>query len=196
MIIPVFYQYPSFSPPLSPSSTEDPITDPMHPFFLPIGSICRDASNTIAINRPKNCYLCHPTSLLSPVSRILHRCIHILVYLSTMSLLSCISNAVIVLRTSPPPALSYIPIILHLYRVSIVILLCLCCGPHLIIFNFPAYVAAVVCLPYRIRSSPCSALFYTTLLNLLCLVILLSFSNLIFSLRFFLLSWHGSSIYM
>ena len=54
----------------------------------------------------------------------------------------------------------------------------------------------VFCLPSLVGYSPCSASFYTTLLALLCSALLFSISNLIFSLQFSFLFWHGSSISM
>ena len=60
----------------------------------------------------------------------------------------------------------------------------LCCSPYHIIFNHSVYFAAVVCLPSPVVSSPCSASFFTTLLDLLCSTLIFSLSPLIFSLQF------------
>ena len=168
MIIPIF----------SPSSPEAPIPVPMPPFLLLIRSLCHNVSTPIVL----------------PVPRLLRCCIHLPVSLFPLSPLSCISTAAIVRRLSPPTTLSAIPIILHLYRASIFILPCLCCGPHRIIFHLPAYFVAVICLPSWLRYSPRSPLFYTTLLDPLCSTLIFSLSDLIFSLRFSILSCRGSSL--
>ena len=117
---------------------------------------CRNASTPIVINCPKYHNIRRPASLLSPVLRLLCRRIHIPVSPSPLSPLSHIYTAAIARRPSPPPTLSAIPIIPHLYRGSVVILLYLCCGPHYIVFNRPESFAAVVCL----RSSCVSAVSY------------------------------------
>ena len=93
------------------------------------------------------------------------------------------------LLLSSPLNLSAIPIILHLHRVFVVILLYLCCGPYHIIFRRSVYFAAVVCLPSPIGSSPCYALFCTTLLAPLWSTIIFSLSALIISLHFSLFFW-------
>ena len=167
--------------------------DPSHPPFSPAcrnrGSrgaciyLChkfRDASMPIAIDRTTNRYLHRPAYLLSPVPHLLCRHVHLPVSLLPLSPLSCISAATIVRHTSPPPTLSAIPIILHLYHASIVILPHLCCGPHQIIFHRPAYFSAAVCLPSWHGSYPRSASFCTTLLTPLCSALIFSLSALIF----------------
>ena len=93
---------------------------------------------------------------------------------------------------SSPPTLSAIPIIPHLHRASIVILLHLCCSPHRIIFHRSVYFDAVVCLPSPIGSSPCYLSFCTALLATICSTLIFSLSALIFSLRFYFLFWHDS----
>ena len=96
---------------------------------------------------------------------------------------------------SSPLTLYAIPIILHLHRASVVILPRLCYSPHRIIFHRHVYFAAVVCLPSWIGSSPRSPSLCTTLLAPLWSALLYSLSALIFSLRFSLLFWDGSSLY-
>ena len=88
---------------------------------------------------------------------------------------------------SSPLTLSAVPIILHLHRASIVILPRLCCGPYCIIFHRSVYFPVVVCLPYPIGYYPLSALFCTTLLDMICSILILSLSNLILSLHFSIL---------
>ena len=95
---------------------------------------------------------------------------------------------------SSPLTSSAIPVIPHLYRASILILLRLCCSPHSIIFHRSVSFAAVDCLPSLIRYSPRSASFCTTLLAPLLSTLLFSLSALILSLRFYFLFWHGSSL--
>ena len=101
-------------------------------------------------------------------------------------------------RACPPLSLLMtlyaIPIIPHLHRASIVILLCLCCGSHRIIFHIPVYFVSVFCLPSCIGSYLHSALFCNTLLAPLCSTLIFSLSAMIFSLHFSFLFWHGSSI--
>ena len=112
-------------------------------------------SQSFAVLPTKFCHLHHPTSVLLP---------------------SCISSAILSIpivphlrhRARPPlyspltlPAISIIP---HIHRASVVVLPCLCCGPHPIIFHRPVYFAAVVCLISRIGYSPWSELFCTTLI--------------------------------
>ena len=98
----------------------------------------------------------------------------------------------------PPPSSpliwSAIPIILHLHCASVVILPRLCCGPHQIIFHCPVYFYAVVYLPSWIGYSPRSDSLCTTLIAPLCSTLIYSLSSLIFSLRFYLLFWHGYSL--
>ena len=71
---------------------------------------------------------------------------------------------------------------------------CLCYGPYRIIFHRSVYFVAVVCLPSPVGYSPRSASFYTTLLNLLLSKLILLLYALIFSLHFYFLFWHVSSI--
>ena len=102
------------------------------------------------------CHLCRPTSLLLS-NRMSSTSVSILV----------VSHLFHHARPplSLPMTLSDILIISHIYRTSIVILPCLCCGTLCIIFHCSVYFAAVVCLPSPVGSSPCSVLFCTTLLD-------------------------------
>ena len=98
------------------------------------------------------------------------------------------------LLLSSPLTLSSVPIILHLQRasilsshVSVVVLIALssivlCTSPSLFVYLL------------RIRYSPRSMSFCTTLLAPLFSKIIFSLSSLIFSLHFYFLFWHGSSL--
>ena len=103
-------------------------------FPVKIRLVCRRSSNPF-------CHLCRPKSLLFP-SRISSATvsIHIVPHLLHPA------------RPLPSSTLtlSAIPIILHLHRSSIFILLRLCCGPHHIIFHLPVYFSAV--FVYLLRS--------------------------------------------
>ena len=135
------------------------------------------------------------SSAIEPIiPHLLRHCIHLLLSLSPLSLFFYIFTAAIIRRPSPPPTLSAIPIIPHLYRASIVILPRLCCGSRRIIFHRPAYFSAIFCMTSWFRYYPCSASFCTTLLSPLCCTLVFSLSALIFSLHFSLLTWYGSSL--
>ena len=107
----------------------------------------------IKIDCPNNRYLHRPVPIFSPVPHLLCHRIHLPTSLLTLYPLFCISTATIICNSSPPPTLSIIPIIPHLYRFSIVILPHLFCSTHCIFLHCPAHLAAIVCLTFQLGSS-------------------------------------------
>ena len=94
--------------------------NPIPTFLLLIGIMRRNTSTPTAIDRPQNCYLHNPASLLSPTPSLLHHCTRLPVSMSPLSPLSLIYTDVIVCCLYPTPTLYAIPIIPHFYRASIV----------------------------------------------------------------------------
>ena len=101
-------------------------------------------------------HLRHPTSLML-LSRVFSVAVSIPVVLHL-----CHCDC---LPLSSPLTLYDIPVIPHLHRASIVVLLRLCCGHHCIIFHYSVHFAAVVCLPSPIGYSPRSESLCATMLD-------------------------------